>query len=227
MGTEAAIIGSAAVGGGLSLLGARQQSKAASKAADAQSRAMLEMYYQTREDLAPWREAGVRAIGSLEDVTQEYADVIRDPSLYVQSPGYDWLRQQGMKNIGRQASAAGQFGSGGYDKDLISYNQGLALQDYGGYLGRMESLLNRYAGTAGMGQTSSHTLANIGQNAANVSGAAQAAGYIGQANARTGLYNNLSNIGSNAVNQYMMWNYLQKAGSPQSQNFNPSWYGGG
>ena len=104
----------------------------------------------------------------------------------------------------------------------MQYGQGLALTDYQGYLGRLESLMNRYAGTAQVGQTASNTLAGLGTNVANQIGAnsiyagqAGAASQINQANARTGLYQNLSNIGTNAINQGMLNNYLGNM-SPQA-----------
>lgn len=60
----------AAIMGGSMLVGAFMQSKTAGRAAGAQTQAankaaevQLEMYYQTRTDLAPWREAGQWALG--------------------------------------------------------------------------------------------------------------------------------------------------------------------
>ena len=166
------------------------------------------MYNQSREDMAPWREAGVRSLADLEKMQGVYEGAVMDPNQYKQSPAYDWLREQGNKNINRRAAAGGQFGSGRNQKDLMQYGQGLALTDYQGYLGRLESLMNRYAGTSNVGQTSSAQIAGLGQNAANQIGSANYASQINQGNARTGLYQNLSNIGTNAINQGMLYNYL-------------------
>jgi hypothetical protein len=219
----AAIVGGSLISGVFASKGAKSSSKAAGKAADAQVQAasiaadtQLEMYGQSREDLAPWREAGQRSLADLEKIQGQYASVVRDPNLYTQSPAYNWLQEQGISAIDRSASAAGKLDSGQHSKDLLRYNQGLALGDYTGYLGRLESLMNRYAGTAQVGQTASGTLANLGQqtganvgNAYLAAGNAMAGGEINQANARTGLYQNLSNIGTNATNQFMLNNYLQ------------------
>ena len=211
----AAIGGSAVVGGGLSYLSSRSQSGAARDAAEDSNRVQWKMYKQNRKDMAPWREAGVRSLADLERVQETYEGAVMDPNEYKQSPGYDWLREQGNKNINRQSAAGGQFGSGRNQKDLMQYGQGLALQDYGGYLGRLESLMNRYAGTAQVGQTASGTLAGLGANTANQVGAANYASQINQGNARTGLYQNLSNIGSSATNQFMLNNYLQNMNTQQ------------
>ena len=222
-------IGGSLLGAGAAIFGANEQSDASKdaakqqkKAADKATEAQLEMYYRSRKDLAPWRQAGKRGLANLERLQGTYEGAVMDPNEYVKSPAYDWLRQQGNANINRQAAAGGQFGSGRNQKDLMQYGQGLALTDYQGYLGRLESLMNRYAGTAQVGQTASNTLAGLGQNTANqigqnsiYAGQAGAASQINQANARTGLYQNLSNIGTNAINQGMLYNYLGNM-SPQA-----------
>ena len=225
MGVETAIIGGSLLGAGASYFGAKEQSKAAKKAAKRQTDVQWDMYAQNREDMAPWREAGVRSLADLERVQGTYEGAVMDPNQYEQSPAYDWLREQGNKNINRQHAASGQFGSGRNQKDLMQYGQGLALTDYQGYLGRLESLMNRYAGTSQVGQTASGQLAGLGANAANQVGSANYASEINQGNARTGLYQNLSNIGTTATNQFMLNNYLQNMNTQQPSSTG-SGYGG-
>ena len=228
MSWAATIIGGAAViGGGLSYMSSREQADAARQGADAQAQVQWDMYDQNRKDLAPWREAGERSLADLERVQGTYEGAVMDPNQYKQSPGYDWLRKQGEDAINRRSAAQGQFGSGRNQKDLMQYGQGLALQDYQGYLGRLESLMNRYAGTSQVGQTSSSLVAGLGANAANQVGQAAYASQINQGNARTGLYQNLSNIGSNAVNQGMMYNYLGNMQQQQPQQTNTQTIRGG
>jgi len=214
MGIETAILGSAIIGGGLSYLGSKEQSSAAQSAANTQAAAadraaqlQYQMFQENRSDLAPWRAAGGRSLADLERLQGTYESAVMNPNQYKQSPGYGWLQQQGLDALQKSGAAGGVP----ITRDAIRFGQGLALQDYTGYLGR----LDRYAGTAQVGQTASNNLAALGQNyAGNVgniyqnAGNAIASGQINQANARTGLYSNLSNIGSNAVNQYMLSNYL-------------------
>lgn len=67
MGVAEAVIGGAAAVGS-TLIGTKASSKASKaqqKAADAASQAQLDMYYQGREDLAPWREAGEESVNQL------------------------------------------------------------------------------------------------------------------------------------------------------------------
>ena len=211
-----AIAGSSLIGGGLSYLSSKNEAKAAKDAAKSSNKVQWNMYSQSRQDLAPWREAGVRSLADLERVQGTYEGAVMDPSQYKQSPGYNWLEEQGRKTINRQSAAQGQFGSGRHQKDLMQYGQGLALQDYQGYLGRLETLMNRYAGTSQVGQTSSAQVAGLGANTASQVSSANYASQINQGNARTGLYQNLSNIGSNATNQFMLNNSLQNMGNQQS-----------
>ena len=222
---------------GASIASSSDQSDAAKQAAQLQSgaanqatQAQLQMYNQSRADLAPWRAAGERSLADLERIQGIYEGAVMDPNQYQQSPGYGWLQQQGIDTLKKGALGSGQFG--GYSKDLVKFGQGLALQDYTGYLGRpgylgrLEGLMNRYAGTAQVGQTASGTLANLGQNTAgnlgNIyqnQGNALATGQINQANARTGMYQNLANIGTNYANQYALNNYLQNYGGGGSTGY--------
>jgi hypothetical protein len=214
-----AIIGAGVLGAGASILSSSQASSAAGDAADAQSQSAAnatalqqKMYYQNREDMAPWREAGVGALGDLQGGLEQYAGYINDPSSYKQSPGYNWLSQQGMKGIDASASASGKSTA----QDAMRFSQGLASQDYGNFMGRYNNLLNRYSGLAGVGQTAADQMGQSGQNYANqagnnmmAGGNAQAGGMINAANARTGMYSNMSQIGSDAADQYQMMNNLQ------------------
>jgi len=205
-------VGGSLLSAGASFLGAKEQSKSAKKASDEMSKVQWKMYQQSREDMAPWREAGMRSLADLERMQGTYESAVMDPSGYKQSPGYDWLRQQGIDAANRRAAATGMSGTGANQKDIIQYSQGLALQDYQGYLGRLEALMNRYAGTSNVGQTSSAQVAGLGADAANQIGSANYASQINQANARTGLYQNLANIGTNFINQGVLDNYLQNMG---------------
>ena len=236
-----AIVGSSVIGGVMASKSSKQASSAAQNAANTQAASadratalQREMYYQNRADMAPWRTAGVGALGTLQNELGNYAGYVKDPSTYLQSPGYDWLVQQGVGAIDRGASATGKLDSGQRSKDLMAYGQGMAAQDYGNFLGRYGDLLNRYSGIAGTGQTATNQLGAYGQNYANqagqnmmAAGNAQAGGMINAANAKTGMYSNLSQIGSNAANQYAMYNYMQPQQTTMPSTTYPAEYGYG
>jgi hypothetical protein len=58
-------------------------------------------------------------------------------------------------------------------------------------------------------------------------GNAMAGSAINQANARTSMYQNFSNIGSNAVNQGLTYNYLQNMGTQRNPLQNMQGYSTG
>lgn len=189
------IIGGASVASGL--IGA----SAAGKAADAQARAAAEsralqerMYEETKANYAPYLNIGKGAtytLGSLygigTDGNQSNANV--DYSQFYSSPDYEFARQQGQLGLDRYLNSRGMALSGGALKDTAQFNQGLATQQFGNYFNRLLSL----------SQLGSNAAANAGNAAAGFSGQmsnsiqgqgqAQAAGYVGQANAMTGALN--------------------------------------
>ena len=56
------------------------------------------------------------------------------------SPGYTFRQEEGEKGIRRLANARGQLGSGAMYKDLLKYNQGLATDEYGNYVGQIQNV---------------------------------------------------------------------------------------
>jgi hypothetical protein len=149
----------AAIGGGASILGSiitgKGQEAAAEaqiQAADAASQAQLQMYYQNRADLAPWREAGESALGTIQNV-------LADPSQITTMPGYQFGMQQGTQALERGAAARGKQLSGAQLNALQTYGQnyaGTQLQNY----------LSPYFNLAGYGQTATAQTAQSGTQAA-------------------------------------------------------------
>ncbi len=182
------------VAGGLSLLGGLIGGKGAKKAANAQVASAREamalsdrQFQQTRADFAPWREAGGAAIGRLSDMTQPGYD-------YTESPGYQFRFGEGQRAVESGGAAKGQLMSGGTLKDLVRFGQGVAADDF-------QDSFNRTATIAGMGQQGVNATAQFGQNnaqyggnAAMGAGNARASGYVGQANALTGILKNFAGM---------------------------------
>lgn len=174
----------AAAGIGSALIGAN----AASKAADAQAEsngasiALQErMYNQNREDLAPYRAAGVSALNTL-------AGQVNQP--FTETPGYQFAFDEGRRAVDASASARGMLDSGARLRELTRYGTGMAEQGYGQYTNRLASL-------AGVGQTATgqgiNNATQYGQNVGQTlqnTGMANASGAVGQANAITGGINN-------------------------------------
>lgn len=214
------VAGAVVVGG---VIGAVASSSAAGKAADAQrdaantaSGTQLQMYNQTRDDQAPWRTAGGTAIGQLSAGTQAGGEFNRNFTMadFNADPGYQFRMDQGSKALQASAAARGGLMSGGTLKSLDRYGQDYASNEYGNAYNRFNNdqttRFNRLSSIAGVGQTSVGQTGAAGANAANQIGSntigagnAQAAGYVGQANA---VNNGISSLG----NFYMQQQYMNK-----------------
>jgi hypothetical protein len=165
-------IGSAVLGASAAKKAARTQSDAARYAADLGDR----QYQQTREDFAPWREAGGDAIADAYAMTQPGYD-------HTTSPGYDFRLNEGLRAVENSAAARGLLGSGGTLKGINREAQGHAALDYNDQFKRLSSI-------AQGGQSANQTLGALGASNAQAGGEfatqganARASGYVGQANA--------------------------------------------
>lgn len=216
-----AVVVSSAIGANAAKGAASTQSAAADRAAELQN----QQYQQTREDQAPWRAAGVNALGEMQRTAGNVpaAFSFTNQQMY-QDPGYAFRLSEGQKALDRQAAARGGLISGGALKAAQRYGQDMGSQEYqnafnraftgyGTDVARENQLYNRQAALAGIGQTSTNLVNQAGQNYATNAGnlitggaAAQAAGQVGMANAITGglgTYMNYSqgNALLNALNQ--------------------------
>ncbi len=170
--TALAIAGGAAVvGGGANYLGGR-------RAAKAQKNSLAAILSQQRSDLdkvlalqEPSRQIGMGALSNLSGLIQgttldEEGNVIdispeeraRLQDLFTESPGYQFRFDEGVKALERGASARGDLLGGRQLKDLTRFGQGVANQEYGGFLDRLGSL-------AGYGQAATQSQVGAYQTA--------------------------------------------------------------
>ena len=201
MGIETAILGSAVLGAYGANKASKTQAQAATQAADIQK----SQFEQTREDQAPYREAGYNALAEMQRTAGNVPGAFKfGMGDFQQDPGYAFRLSEGQKALDRQAAARGGLISGGALKAAGRYGQDMASQEYQnaynraltGYntdVARENQLYNRQAALAGIGQTSTNLVGQAGQNYANNAGnlmtsgaAANAAGQVGMANAFTG-----------------------------------------
>lgn len=128
----------------------------------------------TREDLRPYMESGVNALGRLDRAAGgDYSD-------FYNSPGYNFTRSEGIRDIGNSFAARGGALSGNALRALTQYNTGLASREYGNWW-------ERQARQAGIGGAATNTAANVGQTTAgNVgnamigAGSSRASGVLGR-----------------------------------------------
>lgn len=201
----AVAVGVAAVG---SAVASNQKSQAAKGAANAAREANAannnlsqSQYDQTREDYAPYREAGTAALGRLN------AASTGDYSSFTASPDYQFTLSEGQRDLGNSFAARGGAFSGNALKALSQYNQGLASQQYGDWWNRQQGLVNTGAtgtsGTAAAGAANVATQAASNTNAANAisnslyeKADARASGVLGVTNALSFGLGNYSQYGS-------------------------------
>lgn len=158
------------VGAGVGLAGAAMQSNAVGKAADQQAagtdKALAEnarQYDQTRADYTPYREAGVKALGTYASEN----DMPLDQSKVQLDPGYQFGLTQGQQAIDRKTAAAGGRISGAALKEAAQYGTDYATSGYSSAYARAkgarEDRLNRLAALAGIGQTATDSATAAGQ----------------------------------------------------------------
>lgn len=179
----AGAIGSAFIGSSA----AKSASERMAQAGRESMGALRGFYDQTMENYKPYLDVGKNAIGSINSL-YGYPDGsgnVKPPdySQFTNSPDFAFAQQQGNLGLTRYLNATGMAQSGGAMKDMASYNQGLASQQYGNYF-------NRLMGLAGIGQNAANSSAQsagqfggqIAQQYGNI-GQADASGIIGQGNA--------------------------------------------
>lgn len=224
IGTGLALLGSAALGLGGSLLSGKMGADASKNAANAQSAAALgslalqaqgldfakTQYKDARTDALPWMNAGKTALNQYQIEIGQKAGA----SKFRTTPGYAFQVAEGTKGVVNNLAALGMKNSGSALKSLTRFRMGLADQTYDTYL-------NRLGGLSGAGQTATSNVGSLGSQATNAvqqglgsmgqslqdAGAARASGYVGGANAwQNAIGSGVSNL-SNTLGQYSSGNY--------------------
>lgn len=184
--------------------------KAADATADASkasSDAILEMYYQSRADRAPWTVAGTMAIGELTDkiLSGEWLPEFNPET----EPGYQFGYKEFVeKPTLRNASATGRVRSPATDKALTRYATDYASTKYDDFVNRQLNLLRPLQSLADVGQTAvegntsdaMQTGTTLGQNALTA-GLARSSAYTNAGDAISG------GIDS-GVSNYLMQQYI-------------------
>ncbi len=227
IGTIASVVG---IGSGIagiagSLLGSGAQQSAATQGANTQ----LQMYNQTRNDLAPYSQGGAGAFSNLSSLlgmggTPNTSGMLSALQNY---PGYQFALDQGGQALDRSAASRGQLLSGGQLKDLTAYGQGMGSQLFDKYFNQNSQL-------ASLGENAAAQTGNAGTSAAYgaaqsqlAAGTAAASGITGATNALAGpngvLQNalqayQLSNPSVPAAQQTRLDNLGLGAGNPGYQN---------
>jgi hypothetical protein len=191
--------------------GAYLSSEASKEAAGIQAGAAREgqanalaMYNEGRRDLAPYRETGAGAVTTLAKLYGIQTPGNPNPQAFgpeatqafQNSPDYKFAFDEGNRAVQFSAAAKGALGSGNTLRDLTTFGQGAATQNFQNYAQRLMQLAQMGQGAA---TNSANFGAQFGQNTADAygnMGQAQASGVVGSANAwnagLTGAGNNLA-----------------------------------
>jgi len=155
--------------------GANAQAGASQAAIDEQRR----QYDLSRQDMAPWLQAGGGALAQMQALNSG------DFSSFHASPDYTFSFGEGQRALDSGAAARGGLFGGAHSRDAIKYGQGMAEQQYGNYYNRLQSM-------AGQGQTTATGLGTLGANMANQIGGQ----YSNMGNARASSYGQIANNNS-------------------------------
>jgi len=204
IGTAAAILGSAVIGGAVASRGASKAARAQQQAADQAAQVQREIFEKQTELQEPFRQAGITSQNELlrmlglggEPGTPGYG-TIGAPFTAEQmqmDPGYAFRMEEGLRALERSAAARTGVLSGSMAKGAIRYGQEFGSQEYGNAFNRALALqgarLNALGSLYGAGQIAAQQVGQqAGQYGTNVgnllvgAGQARASGYLGQANA--------------------------------------------
>ena len=115
---------------------------------------------------------------------------------YNNSPGQEWLRQQGEESIMNQAAATGGIGGGDVLKELQRFGTGLAQQDFQNQFDRLSTLTNQ-------GINAGTNMGNFAFNSGTAQGANTMASGQGQAQLAATGANNATSLGAQKANMSM------------------------
>lgn len=191
---------------------AQIQAQAAREAAAQQER----FYQQARADVAPWRETGGAAATQKAGLWGLPGYTALDPTATLKAtPGYDWLRTQGLEALDRSGLARGMNLSGAQTKGITDYGQNLALtKAWQPYVAGLTDMSNSGLQAGGM---SGNWAMNTGQQQGGYTmagGQATASGLVNSANANLAadqtanrnLMQSLGMMGGLAGGLSNMWN---------------------
>ncbi len=128
-----------------------------------------QLLQQQRQDLAPYREAGLPSLQAQQDLLGLNGQPAADAAManYQTSPGYQWQLGQGLRAVDAGAAATGMLRSGATLKAEQTFGQGLANTDFTNYYNRLMGLTTLGANAAAGGAQTAGTAASLAQGAGN------------------------------------------------------------
>lgn len=175
-----AIVGAAVVGAGASIAASSSASHTARDNAAANNALQTDIYNQNKEALSGYQVSGGRATASIDSLLGLNPDngaAAKAYDAYKGSTEYQSRLKQGADSVTAGLGARGLLDSGAAQKSLLKYGQTFASNEFGTYLGNLQT-------QQGVGLTAASAQAGVGQ---------------GYANAVTANNNNAANAQENAA----------------------------
>ena len=166
---------------------------------DAATEEQARQYDQTREDWAPWREAGEWGLDQMRNADTAFET----------SPGYEWRLGEGNRALQNQFS--NRSGGGNAMRALVDYNQNFASNEFGNWWGRMSNM-------SGQGQTATSGTAMAGMNAANNNSSTYMRGAENDASLTAWNAGNTNNMLQGGLSNSLYW-AKQKWGQPTDNSW--------
>jgi len=187
-----------AIGG---LFGTKQQADASTLAARQQAESQAQGYSQLQQNLAPYSQFGATAMPNLMSLLGlggTGGGFQYNPESYANTPAYQFILGQGLKNTNNQLSSQGLLGSGAQSKALADYTTGLANTTYNDQfrnaLQGFQANTNPLIQLLTMGQNAAAGIGQGGYNSAVNAGNAIAQGTVGSGAQEANTFNSLLNL---------------------------------
>lgn len=201
----------AAIGAGTAIAGAVSGGSDVSSGETAANTAQNDALAQYSTNEQPYIGTGTNALGSLADADglNGSAGNANALSQFQASPGYQYQLQQGLSAIDNGAASTGTLRSGNTIRAEETLGSNLANQDFGNYLGRLNSL-------AGLGQTATSALGSAGVSTGQGIASTDASGATAQAGIDGNLAKNLGTAATGLANSPQGKSALNSLFSPST-----------
>jgi len=190
-GTVGAIMGSNATENAAEQAASAQQSSTAAQVALAR-----EQMKQAREDFAPYKAVGDRAVGDYEKMLHGGYDM-------QESPAAKYQLAQGTKALNRSLASRGLSGSGNAAQRISDLNSSVAASDWNNQYNRLSDALKLGTGASAAMGSAANSAAGTMANAYSNQGNALSNIYQQQGQDRASLYSGLGGMTSKAAAQGM------------------------
>ncbi len=185
IGTAAAIIGGSLIGGASAAISSGRAARAQEQGTAAAISEQQRQFDINQAAIAPFGEAATGALGRLTDISEG------DLSGFFTSPGFEFVREEGLRGIENRFAAQGGAQSGNALRRLAEFNTGLASQEFGNFFNRQLNLAGLGAGPVQAGVQAGTQISGNISNALQRQGDVRASGILGANQAVQGTLGNL------------------------------------